>query len=153
MMADSEHVRIEGLSQLATALKNLPIRIQNNGLRAAVFAGAAVIRDEAKKNAPVKTGTLKRAVIVARDRQRTTGPTQAMIVTVRKGKRYRRVGKTGKNLSQDAYYAPWVEYGTAKNAANPFLRPAWEAKKKDALDAMKGRLEKAITDAARQVRT
>jgi len=36
----------------------LPQRVARNGLRAAVYAGAKVIRDEAKLQAPVATGDL-----------------------------------------------------------------------------------------------
>ena len=72
-MAKYESVQIEGLDALAKALKELPDRVAKNGLRAAVYAGAKVIRDEAKLQAPVATGdlgpnqpppgTLKRSVI------------------------------------------------------------------------------------------
>ena len=52
-MANYGSVRVEGLDQLARALKELPQRVARNGLRAAVYAGAKVIRDEAKLQAPV----------------------------------------------------------------------------------------------------
>ena len=73
-MAKYESVQVEGLDALAKALKELPDRVAKNGLRAAVYAGAKVIRDEAKLQAPVATddlgpnqpppGTLKRSVIM-----------------------------------------------------------------------------------------
>ena len=57
-MAKYESVQIQGLDALAKALKELPDRVAKNGLRAAVYAGAKVIRDEAKLQAPVATGDL-----------------------------------------------------------------------------------------------
>ena len=57
-MANYGSIRVEGLDQLARALKELPQRVARNGLRAAVYAGAKVIRDEAKLHAPVATGNL-----------------------------------------------------------------------------------------------
>jgi len=58
-------------------------------------------------------------------------------VSVRAGKRYRK-------RDVDAYYWRFVEFGTAKMAARPFMRPAFEAKKGDALEAIKGRLADRI---------
>lgn len=73
-MARVETVRIEGLAQLDRALRELPQRIANRGLRASVYAGAKVIRDEARSRAPKAAqslgpkqpppGTLKRSVIM-----------------------------------------------------------------------------------------
>ena len=57
-MAKYESVQVQGLDQLAKALRELPQRVARNGLRAAVYAGAKVIRDEAKLQAPVATGDL-----------------------------------------------------------------------------------------------
>lgn len=51
-MAKVETVRIEGLAQLDRALRELPDRVANRGLRASVYAGAKVIRDEARAQAP-----------------------------------------------------------------------------------------------------
>jgi hypothetical protein len=51
-MARAETVRIEGLAELNRALRELPQRIANRGLRTAVYAGAKVIRDEARHRAP-----------------------------------------------------------------------------------------------------
>ena len=47
-------------------------------------------------------------------------------------------------MSQDAFYARFVEFGTVKMAARPFLRPAFEAKKGEAVDAIKVYLERRI---------
>ena len=116
-------------------------------------------------------GTLKRAIIVKQIPEKS-GPTQqTFFVTVRKGKKLQGQGKKG-NKSQDAYYASWVEFGhwmnttgkalsggrnrdakrTAAIAAGhnkfvpayPFMRPAYEAKKFDAVSAIKAYLEKRI---------
>lgn len=164
-MADLHYVA--GLEELRAALKQLPERISRNVLRGAVAAGAAVIRKEAQAIAPVYTGsvaqghpppgTLKRS-IVQKQIVELSGPTrQTFYVTVRKGKKYRGQGKKG-NLSQDAYYASWVEFGhyyvpprpkgvsrKAHRAANrakfvpakPFMRPAFESKKGEAVAAIR----------------
>jgi HK97 gp10 family phage protein len=150
-MAKYESVQIKGLDALAKALKELPDRVAKNGLRAAVYAGAKVIRDEAKLQALVATGTLKRAVILKQIPELSTKNKQTFFVTVRQGKKYRKQGKKG-NLSQDAWYWRFVEFGTVKMSARPFLRPAFDMKKNDALTAIKTRLAERIEQAARELK-
>jgi HK97 gp10 family phage protein len=150
-MAKYESVQIKGLDALAKALKELPDRVAKNGLRAAVYAGAKVIRDEAKLQALVATGTLKRAVILKQIPELSSKNKQTFFVTVRQGKKYRKQGKKG-NLSQDAWYWRFVEFGTVKMSARPFLRPAFDMKKNDALTAIKTRLAERIEQAARELK-
>jgi len=136
-MARAETVRIEGLAELNRALRELPQRIANRGLRTAVYARAKVIRDEARHRAPKaaqslgtkqpSAGTLKRSVIMKHIRELSGGGRQTFYVLVRQGKKYRNQGKRG-NLSQDAWYWRFVEFGTRKMAARPFLRPALESR-------------------------
>ncbi len=160
-MANLETVQVQGLEQLSKALKELPDRMARNGLRASVYAGAKVIRDEARLQAPVAIaslgpdqpppGTLKRAVIMKQIPELSSKTNQTFFVTVRHGKRYRKQGKKG-NLSQDAWYWRFVEFGTRKMRARPFLRPAFDLRKNDALDAIKTRLAERIEQAVQELR-
>ena len=155
-MVDS--VKIDGLRELAAALRALPDKLAKNGLRAGVYAGAKVIQDEAKLRAPVYTGpveqghpppgTLKRAIIMKQIREESGQRHQVFFVTVRSGKKYQKQGKKG-NLSQDAFYWRWVEFGSTKMAARPFLRPAFEAKKEAAVEAIKNKLAERVEEAAK----
>ena len=157
-MARVETVRIEGLAQLDRALRELPDRVANRGLRASVYAGAKVIRDEARAQAPKaaqslgtkqpSAGTLKRSVIMKHIRELSGGGRRTFYVLVRQGKKYRNQGKRG-NLSQDAWYWRFVEFGTRKMAARPFLRPALESRRRQAVDAIKQRLTQRIEIEAR----
>jgi HK97 gp10 family phage protein len=152
-MAKRELVKVEGLAELAKALRELPDRVAKNGLRVSVYAGAKVIRDEARLRAPKATeslgpnqpppGTLKRSVIMKHIPELSSLTRQTFFVTVRHGKKYRKQGKKG-NLSQDAWYWRFVEFGTRKMRASPFLRPALEAKRRDAVQAMKERLAERV---------
>ena len=160
-MAKFESVQVQGLDQLAKALRELPQRVARNGLRAAVYAGAKVIRDEAKLQAPVATGdlgpnqpprgTLKRSVIMKQIPELSGAQKQTFFVTVRHGKKYRKQGKKG-NLSQDAWYWRFVEFGTIKMSARPFLRPAFDMKKHEAVTAIKTRLAQRIEQAAQELK-
>jgi HK97 gp10 family phage protein len=152
-MARVETVRIEGLAQLDRALRELPQRVANRGLRASVYAGAKVIRDEARARAPKAAqslgpkqpppGTLKRSVIMKHVRELSGGGRQTFYVLVRHGKKYRNQGKRG-NLSQDAWYWRFLEFGTRKMGARPFLRPALESRRREAVSAIKDRLAQRI---------
>lgn len=181
MSVELQHV--SGLKQLQDALYRLPINIAKNVLRGSVNAGAAVIRAQARDNAPVFTGkvseghpppgTLKRAIYTKRIPERSTEFRQVYFVGVRKGKKYQKQGKNGQ-LSQDAYYASWVEFGhyyappgkhglasrrAAMNATangskliegarfmrpQPFMRPAFESTKSKAVQRIKQYLAERI---------
>lgn len=150
-MAELEHV--DGLAELKRALEELPKNIGRNVLRGAVRAGAAVIRAESQARAPVYAGdvskghpppgTLKRAIYMKQIAELSGATRQTFIVGARKGRKYRHQGKSG-NLSQDAYYASFVEFGTSRMAARPFMRPAFEAKKNAAVEAIKAYLAQRI---------
>lgn len=137
--------KVEGLDKLSAVLRELPQRIGRNALRGAVSAGAAVIRNEARLRAPVYTGdvsqghpppgTLKRAIFQSRVKSGCDDQRQTFMVAVKQGKKYRGQGKKG-DKSQDAYYWRWVEMGTAKMAPHPFLRPAFDAQKENAVLAI-----------------
>lgn len=109
-------------------------------------------------------GTLKRAIYQTRLVEECTATVEAWKVDVRRGKNARSVkrGKAVANL--DAYYASWVEYGHYTRApkgerknvrsgdkpvlgsyyvmARPYMRPAFEGKKAEALQAMQDYLDK-----------
>ena len=148
---------IKGLSELSAALEELPNRIARNALRQSVARGAVVIRDEAKARAPVSTtppapgdplpGTLKRSIVIKHDKDRSILTSQTYVVAVRQGKKYRNQGKKG-NRSQDAYYWRWVEFGTVKMAARPFMRPAFEAQKEAAVQEIARVLAERIAQEA-----
>jgi HK97 gp10 family phage protein len=150
-----EHVK--GLRELSDALRQLPDRIARNALRQSVAAGAAVIRKDAQSRAPVASsplpsggpppGTLKRSVVTRYARELSNQVSQTYTVGVRHGKKYRKQGKKG-TLSQDAYYWRWVEFGTVKMRAQPFLRPAFEANKQLAVQVIAQYLAKRIPEEA-----
>lgn len=106
-------VQLKGFKELADALRELPDNISKNVLRSAVGAGAAEIRVEARNNALriKRSGTLARSIYQKQIRELSDQGKQTFFVGARRGKKYQRVGKKGKNLSADAYYAPFVEFG------------------------------------------
>ena len=96
-------------------------------------------------------GTLKRSLIMKQIPELSDQQKQTFFVTVRHGKQYRNQGKKG-NLSQDAWYWRFVEFGTTLMAAQPFLRPAFDVKKNDAVTAITTRLAERIEQAAQELK-
>ncbi|WP_166882230.1 HK97-gp10 family putative phage morphogenesis protein [Massilia mucilaginosa] len=144
--------------------------VSESSLRAAAFAGAEIFRDEAIRNAAKhrKTGVLEKNIIVKRlEEESNGGERQAYLVTVRTGKfgadgdafywrfvagghkfvpRNKKISKkTGKKIGWKAHRAAAeLEYGTASAPAYPFIRPAFDSKKKEATAAVNAKLaEKA----------
>jgi HK97 gp10 family phage protein len=153
--------KIEGLEDLKKALNALPVEIQQRSLRSAVSAGAKVVVDAAISKAPSgDTGNLKKSIYRYRSRSQSGTGRETYYVGVRKGKkayadtaRNRRLGRVGKKytVQGEAYYWRFLEFGTAKMGAKPFMRPAFESSKGKILDIMKQRLGKSIQDQARKL--
>ena len=135
-MADLEFT-VTGLAELSKKLKEMPIKLAKNGLRAAVNAGAEVIRKDAVTRVPVLTGRLKKAIYKKQIRELSNNVQQTFFVGARNGKKYKKADK-------DAYYWRFLEFGTSKLPARPFLRPAFDTKKSQAVDAMAKKLKERI---------
>lgn len=145
----AETIKVEGLDNFAQALNLLSQNIARSVLRGGVSAAGKVIRDETKLRAPVYTGpaieghpppgTLKRAVSYGRARWESGEGKEVYHVFVRQAKNGA-VGQKGVKAygKFDAFYARWVEYGTSKMAAHPFMRPAYESTKMTSYEAMIG---------------
>lgn len=132
-------IKIEGLEALQRAFKELPVDMHATALRPAVSASAGVVQKQAKMFAGKMrdTGTLQRAIYRTRSRSGSSAVQETAIVGIRFGKKYRRRG-------QDAWYWRFLEFGTVKMGARPFLRPAFESTKQQQLDVMKQKLRVGI---------
>lgn len=158
-MADSI-MKFEGFNELAAAMRELPERVARNGLRAAVNAGASVIKQDAIARAPVDTGALKANLYQKQIREQSGPMQQTFYVGVRRGvAKYannaanRRAGTAGKAYKNagTTFYWRFLEFGTSTMAAHPFLRPAFEIKKEDAVKAIGAKLDERIQKHARDL--
>lgn len=93
----AEESAILGGRQLAELLQQLPAKIERNIMRAALRAGAAVIRNEARQNVPVKLGALRNSIRVS-----TKAKNGTVTAVVKAG-------------DSRAFYAHMVEYGTQRH--------------------------------------
>ena len=115
---------------LIKALNQFPIRIQKNVMVGAIRAGSNVVRDEARRLAPADTGNLKKSI--ATIRRKGDRNTVQFSVTPSKG---------GKN---NGWHAHFLEFGTSKMSAKPFLRPALDTKQDEVLQVIKEYIAKRI---------
>lgn len=98
--------------KLLKALKKLPLNIERNVMVGSTRAGAKVVSDEAKRLVPVKYGRLKKSIGIIK--RKTKRGITSFSISPRRG---------GKN---DGFYGRFIELGTSKMIARPFLRPALE---------------------------
>jgi HK97 gp10 family phage protein len=156
-MAKTITIKVEGLQELERRLKAFGPKIVRNGLRTSAYAGAKVMMNAVKETAPVRTGELRANI---RAFKRRGQPNEARYsVGVRgltrkfgntpQNRRLRRVGKKYR-VDGPGFYARFVEFGTSKMAARPFMRPAFLANTDRAIAAVKARLERAVELAAKK---
>ena len=136
-------VRLEGFRELEAALKELPTSTGRNVLRRVAKGALAPMADKARGMAPVDGGELRESIKVSEKRtkrvvrenrfDRNTGLAMAMGPV------------SGKGVLN---YATFVEFGTSDTRARPFMRPAFEGGKHEALQYIKSNLGKEITKAA-----
>ena len=119
--------------KLIETLQTLPKNIQKNVMVGAVRAGTNVVRDEARRLAPVDTGNLQKSIATIQNTSRNdrfsmvkSNPNViSFSVTPSRGGKY------------DGWYAHFFEFGTSKMNARPFLRPAFESQQDEVLQVTK----------------
>lgn len=149
--------QVEGLASLLGKLRTLPVKLQKKALRAAMRKGANVIKDAAKATAkqiddPETSEAIYKNLAVQfssrKSRQeggvvmrvgvlggaRKYGNTKENVRRGRAGQTYKTLGdKT--NPGGDTWYWRFIELGTSRQPARPFLRPAMEQSGQGAIDA------------------
>jgi len=151
-----EVVRIEGLDNLKRKLAEVPKAMRKRVLRNALAAGAREVRDVAKRNAPVltlgtslkapyrKPGTVKQAIRVRTSKADRRAGDVGVFVNVRPAK----AGQRGAKNPNDPFYWRFLEFGTKKMPARPFLQRATSALPK-ALTIFQERIAKWINETDR----
>ena len=149
-------VRIEGLDNLKRKLAEVPKAMRKRVLRNALAAGAREVRDVAKRNAPVMTlgtslkapyrkpGTVKQAIRVRTSKADRRAGDVGVFVNVRPAK----AGQRGAKNPNDPFYWRFLEFGTRKMPARPFLQRATSALPK-ALTIFQERVAKWINETDR----
>jgi len=119
------NLELEGMDNLLTAVEKMGRqgkRIENQALKEA----GEVVKEAIQREAPVRTGTLKKSIAVSR-------------VKTKEGNKYVEIGP-----DKDGWYGKFVEFGTVKIRANPFMARGYETSKGRALAAIEKELKKGL---------
>jgi len=156
-------IQMTGLRELGLAMKELDARLQKKVGRNAVAAGARIIQKQAKQNAPVlkepapnrKPGTIKKQIRTKAERRKDgTFEARVWVKGIGKKKVNEFKAATGRKSSEnpdDPWYWWLVEFGTARTPAQPFMRPAFEAKKVEAARKIQSNLSDRLEKEAAQI--
>lgn len=141
---------VTGLSRTQAAMRRLtPAMVEN--ITAAVEQGARDVEARAKAVAPRDTGDMVSAIEVRENLEgfKATGAIGNFAKQLsRAGQGIQRfIGVFPQRAGDKGWYAAWVEYGTTKNAAKPFLLPSFISQRKQ----IEGRIKRAVNKAIRQV--
>lgn len=148
-MADKMTVKISGLRELGLAMKELDSRLQKRIGRGATNAAGRVVAKAIKERVPLlkvpnprrTRGTIRRSIRVKAERVRDGQfESRVWVKGVGRGGVAAYKKQSGKNAAtnpNDPYYWWWVEFGTAKMAAQPFMRRGFAGSAAASVDAMK----------------
>lgn len=139
---------VEG-KNLLKALNKFPVNFQKRVFNGAVRAGAVPIRNEADRLVPFETGNLEKSIKITKRRPLKVDPNLVTFSVSPVKKRFKAQNKkdylAGKTLGEvGGWYAHFLEFGTEKMIAQPFLRPAFNLKYKDSIGASKAYIQKRI---------
>ena len=142
-------VKLEGFDDLARKLRDLAPAMRKKVLRNALAAGARIVRDDAKRRAPVlsgamkapyrKAGTVRDAIKVRTSKAARRSGDVGVFVNIKPAKG----GGRGARSRADPYYWRFLEFGTRKMPARSFLRPA-TSRLNDALGVVQAQVGKWI---------
>ena len=122
-------IELEGVQELLDNLQQLgrkASRIENQALTKA----AEPILADAVQNAPEKTGRGKRGLTISRPRKQ--GEEKYVLVGIDRG-----------DISE-IFYMKFHEFGTSKMKARPFLGPAYEKHKQNAVEIIRNELRREL---------
>lgn len=153
-MTPEFHIDPAALAALDQALQDFPKKLQTFYLTRALRAGAKVVQAQAQRNVPVRTGTLRRNLVV-RTAQRRGAQSRVSIGVRQISQTYasnaenRRKGRVGKKykVAGPAFYGWYVEKGTKKMRGEPFLEPALKGQESAAVQAFADSLKRDLEQA------
>lgn len=131
-------VRVQGLRELDQALAGLKLSTARNVGRRSLRDALEPMAEAARQNvAQDRTGELRESIGITSGRP--------------KGKGYRRVNRIEVHMGPGRQpQGIQEEFGNRKQTPRPFMRPAWDAEKEAALEAVKANLAAGIDVAAKR---
>lgn len=159
-MAETGRVKVEGLRELMYALQQLPQELTRKVLNAAMMPSAKEIAEKSRQNFEKhrKTGSVQR-FLRARAGKPVPGSAASVVIGVFSPRKkaiarlYRREAKRGNKdvVIRNPFYWRFIELGTSKFPAQPFIQEGFKSKAAQAGNEIKVNLRKAIDRAARKL--
>lgn len=149
--------KINGVNALLARMRALPVELRTKPTRSALGKAARVVRSQAQLNAmwldDRETGRKIADNIVQRVRSRYEKRTGDVMISVGVATEKGRIPKGNPDDGAKGNTPHWhlLELGTEKMAAQPFLRPAAEAKAAEAVDVFASEMDKALTRLAKRM--
>lgn len=120
--------KVSGIPDLKAALLSIPAKLRKRALRNALAAGARLIRDEARRHAPVLSasarapfrtpGLVRKSIVVRTSKIARRAGDVGVFVNVRPAPR----GQRGAKSRTDPYYWRWMEFGKTGYVGRAFLQ-------------------------------
>jgi len=160
-----EVVRLSGFSDLDKALGELPKSIAKGVLVRTLRKAGEPIAEAAREAVPVDRGQLKESIVVSARLKNPVGKAEfaaamragmgkaAAVGAMRDARRAAGGGSFAEMFvgAGALPHAHMVEFGTSRMAAQPFMRPAWDAKRNEALGIIKAEMGNEIIMAAKRI--
>lgn len=131
-------IQVKGLAELEATLRNLTEEVAYKSVKRGAMAGGEVFRKEASVRAPVgEDHTIKHGKKAG---QMAKHLFQSIFKKLVKDKKSVFDGFTSGSVHvkigwrKKAFWGMFQEFGTSLMSANPFMRPAFDGKRKEALD-------------------
>ena len=136
-MPNTVSFKLTGADQIQDKLNRLPSEYSRRALRVGVRAGGKVLLDEVRHLAKRLTGWMAEQAYV---RVKTNNLDQGSAHVSLSSRLNPESGAPA------IYEALWKEFGVPRHgiSAQPFIRPAFESKKQDAIDATIAKLKEAL---------
>jgi HK97 gp10 family phage protein len=126
-------VEIVGSAELTARLENLAARIGELSDEALVELAEQIVED-ARASCPVDTSSLRRSIRYERD------PDGGVVIAAGGG------GVVNPRTRREVDYAAYVEFGTSRSPAQPFLQPALEKNLPNLEPLLSGKIEEAVRE-------
>lgn len=160
-------VKMSGFKELEAALAQLPKATAKNTLNRALMKAAIPMRDAAVGFAPIKTGKLRDGIIISKKTKNGSirGEIAGLIkqghdrvAAVSKAKANRAARGMENNFAQiylgvasNIRQAIPQEFGTEDTVAHPFMRPAFDGKKEETVNILRGETWTEINKSANRL--
>lgn len=140
-------MRLEGLEQIVSAMEKMADDVKGDPLRASLRRGMTPVLEDAKQRAPQDSGRLERNILMRPipPKDMPPGFTDGQEVFVRSSRR------KSKDDETNAWYWRFIEFGTRHMPARPFLRPAAEGKRRQAMQEFTDEMRKQMERTARRI--